>query len=642
MKNKQAYKFSCWQKWCFLLPLFLLFFMDIHAQVRIQQDTTDKDQVQIDFADETIYLRRAGTEIQRLIGNVELRQDSIYVYCDTVTITNDTALVAKGNVIIQQGDSLNVFADSLNYNTTIKVADLYGDVVLESNDQKLFTDHLTYDLKTKVATYLNRATITNGTTHLTSKRGYFYVDQDEAFFKDSVVVISPEFSLRSDTLKYNTKTSLATFLGPTLITNDSTKIYCEDGFYDIENRLAEFRQNAQYVRGQAEAQADVIRYDGATDTYTLAGDASFKEGNRNAKADTIRYDERADVTYLVGNAFYEDEGQQITANEIIYDAKTEVYKTKGRSYISDPPQILEADEVDYDNTAGLGVAMGNVIWRDTSENLTIIAELAQYNKKTDYLKASGGRPLLISVIDADSLFLSSDTLVGIRRDTIEAHNDSSRLMLAYPDVRIFKSNLQAICDSLSYSSADSLFQFFKDPIIWSDTSQFSADTIFMQLANDKIDRIYLYTKSFIINSPDEIFFNQIKGKDITAYFTDNDLQLMDVQGNAESVYYALDDFKAYVGVNKTVCSEMKVYFADNEVERIKFYERPQGELLPMREANHEELRLEGFRWETERRPRSVDDLLTLRVRPVIPVTEETETEETILQPEETEPTGEKE
>jgi len=330
-------------------------------------------------------------------------------------------------------------------------------------------------------------------------------------------------------------------------------------------------------------------------------------------ADTIRYDEAVDVTYLLGNAEYRDSTQEITANEIIYDRQTEVYKTKGRSYISDPPQILEADAVDYDNTAGLGIATGNVVWRDTSEELTIKCDSARYNRETDYLKATGGRPLLIAMIEGDSLFMTSDTLVSVRRDTAAANKDSSWVMLAYPDVRIFKSDLQAVCDSLSYSTTDSIFQFFRDPIIWSDTSQFSADTIFMQMANEQIDRIFLYSKSFIINSPDEIFFNQIKGKDITAFFEENELESMDVQGNAESVYYALDDAKAYVGVNKTVCSEMRLYFAANEVQRIKFYDQPQGDLLPMGgETKHEELKLEGFRWERERRPQALVDLFKIR------------------------------
>ncbi len=577
-----------------------------------RQDTIQ--QITIDFTDTLEIIQRKDTVFQRLLGSVELRQDSIYMYCDSATITNSIQVVAEGNVIIQQGDSLSVFSDSLNYDGEAKKATLFGEVVFDSRGQQLFTDQLNYDLNTKVATYFTGATLTNGTTQLTSKRGYFYTETDEAYFKDSVVVIDPEFNLRSDTLLFNTKTQVVTFLGPTLVGNDSTKIYCEAGFYDTKNETAVFRQNAQFLRGEQEAVGDVIRYDGLTNTYTLAGNASFKENDREAQADTIQYNEATEETILIGNATYRDSTQSITAQTIIYDQKKDVYKTRGRSYISDPPQILEANQVDFDNESGLGIASGAVIWQDTSQNLTIKCELVEYDRVTDYLKATGGRPLLITKIEEDSLYLASDTLLAIsQQDTIMIDSllqiDTSRTLLAYYDVRIYKTDLQAICDSLIYSTKDSLFRLFEQPLIWSDTSQFSADTVTIKLKDEKIDRIFLYDKSFIVNSPDEKFFNQIKGKNITATFLESELRRVLVEGNAESVYYAQDEDKAYVGVNKTICSEMLLYFGGNEIEKIAFFAAPTARLEPMGQADHEALKLEGFRWVIAQRPRSVADIL---------------------------------
>ena len=105
----------------------------------------------------------------------------------------------------------------------------------------------------------------------------------------------------------------------------------------------------------------------------------------------IRYDEVQDKTYLEGNAKFKDETRNIVANEIIYDAKKDTYATRGRSHISDPPQILDADQVDYREELGLGIAMGNVTWRDTSANLTIVCERAEFNRETGYLKATGNK-----------------------------------------------------------------------------------------------------------------------------------------------------------------------------------------------------------------------------------------------------------
>jgi lipopolysaccharide export system protein LptA len=570
------------------------------------------DRVNIDWSEVfEVFQRKDGIE-RRLSGSparsVELSQDSIFMYCDSAIISDrDTRVVARGNVVIQQGDSISVFADSLRYSGVTRVANLYGNVILQSRDRKLFTDSLRYDLRAKLATYTSGGTLINRETQLSSQRGYYYVGRDEAFFRENVVAIDPQFVLKADTLKFNTATNVTTFLGPTLISSDTSRIYCEAGYYDTENNQAEFTKNAQYVRGEQRARARIIRFDGSRATYSLIGDARFEEGPRRAYADTIRYDERNDITYLQGKARFLDERREIEAPQIVYDAKKDNYSTKGRARISDPPQILEADEVDFREDTGLGMAAGNVIWRDTSAELTIFCAYADYDRQTDYLKASGGargRPLLVNILDGDSLFMSADTLLAFREDSLSA--DTSRILLAYNDVRIFKSDMQARCDSLAFR--DSVFRFFRDPIIWSDTSQFIADTIHMHLVDKKIDKIYLVNKGLIINSQDEVFFNQIKGKLITAHFADSRLYRMDVEGNAESIYYALDEEGAYIGVNKTICSEMIIYWDGSQVERIRFLTQPSGVANPMGKVNHEELRVEGFRWVKAGRPRSVDDL----------------------------------
>ena len=651
-------------------------------------DTTEQKPVIVDHSDIGEYIQEGGRQIQMLMKvdrQVELRQGDAFMYCDTAII-EENDVVAYGNVIIQQNDSINVFADSLVYLGNERIADLYRGVVLESGEQRLFTEVLKYNLDTKVATYFTGAMITTEETQLTSKRGYYYVNEKEAFFKDSVVVINDEFTLQADTLKYDTETKVATFLGPSLIRQDSAKIYCEAGFYDTANKRAEFTKNAQYQKGEQEATALVIRYEGADDQIILEGNAQFKEGQKEATADVIRYDDKQDLIFLEGNAVYQDETQFIEADKIEYDSKSESVKTDGRSRIVDENQILIADKIDYDNNTQLGIATGNVFWVDTVEQITISCENAEYDRTTDYLKATGGRPLMTTLIDGDTLYLVADTLISYRPaaivdtiqtlDSIQLQNDSlnttvldpipidtvkievleldslqvdtlqidtllvdtllqepdpnARNLIANRNVMVYKSNMQAVCDSLTYSTADSLFQFFVNPIIWSDTSQFYADVIHMKLADNKIDRILLYDNSFIINSPDEVFFNQIKGRDIVAFFEEDEIRRVKVDGNAESVYYALDDSKAYVAVNKTVCSEMMLFFGNNEIEQINFYRQPKATMYPMNQIDHETLELAGFYWETKKRPASVADLRkpVLVVEPVETVEKTDDMEET--------------
>lgn len=568
-------------------------------------DTTTPEKLRVIHSDTLQGTMIAEEEIRYLKGDVELRQGTTFMSCDTAKLfVTRNNVIAYGNVLIQQGDSLTVYADSLFYNGNTKVADLFGNVSLTNKDQQLFTERLTYDLQTKVATYFTGATLTTDSTQLTSRRGYYYVSRNEAFFKDTVFVVNEKFSMVCDTLKYNTSTKVATFLGPTRIDQNKSKIYCESGFYNTNTRNAKLFDQAQFVKEDQEGTADTIIYDGVLKEVIMKGNANFKEKDKRATADRIVYEEQTENTRMEGNAIYDSETQHIESDILVYDKEKGTYVTQGRSTVVDGSSILKADSINFDDEKGLGYAEGNVVWVDTAEQITIVCEEADYQKETDYILARGGRPLLITIIDGDSLFMTSDTLVSLRANP----EDSLRTLRAYKDVRIFKSDLQGICDSLEYSTADSVFYFYQNPVIWSDTTQFLADTMQIQMANNKIDQIFLDDKSFIINSPDEIFFNQIKGRQITAFFVEDELNRMKVDGNAETVYYILDDEDAYTGVNKTLCSEMLLYFGANKVKNIHYYNKPTGDYSPLDKIIQSDYFLEGFKWEIDKQPKSLEDL----------------------------------
>ncbi len=568
----------------------------------VDKDTLpERKQVIVDRSDLMEGIIEDGVETTYLKGGVILRQGEVYMYCDSATMV-DNDVIARGNVIIQQGDTLNIFSDSLYYQGDDRIADLFGDVRLDNKGQRLFTEHLNYNLKTKKAEYFTRSLLTNDTTYLESNRGTYFVNTDEAFFRDSVVVIDTAFVMRTDSVDFSTETGILTFIAPTLITQDEARIYCEKGFYDTNEGYAEFLQNAEYIKGEQQATADIIIYDSKNKEVTLKGNAQFFEEDKVATANTIRYEEDTELMYLEGNAKYKDSEKEVVGDEIRYDSVEETFDTKGRSTIVDGDQVLIADTVNY--VGALGVAKGNVIWTDTVDQITIESERIDYNKDTDYVKASGGRPLLISIVDDDTLFMRSDTLISL----MENEADSARTLVGYKNVRIFKTNLQAVCDSLVYQTKDSLFTFYQSPIIWSDTSQFYSDTVLMQMKNEEIDKIYLNNNAYIINSPDEIYFNQIRGKNMTAFFKNDEIQKMRVVGNAESIYYILDEDDAYTGVNKCVCSNMLINFVDNEIDDIFFYTNPTSNLYPMRKADHNALKLPGFRWDRNQRPKSRFDL----------------------------------
>ncbi len=586
--------------------LFLTCFIDpLSAQEKAVQDSIPFEKVVVQQADELKGLKKGDKNVKKLIGNVVLRQKDIFMSCDSA-ITDEVDVNASGNVVIQQGDTTNLFGDSLAYLGETRIAELFDSVVMVNGKQQLFTDRLRYDMYRRVGSYFTGAVLDNGRTQLSSVRGYYYVATDEAYFKDSVIIIDEQFELHADTLKFNTKTEVATFLGPTRIIQDSSRIYCESGFYDIKNQVALFETNAQYMKGQRRASGKKMFYDGQKKEITIEGKAYIIDENRKATAERIRYNELSDISYLEGDARFVQDGQVVTGDTIVYFGESDTYKTKGRSVLYDSTQILMAYELDFNAATGIGTAEGDVYWQDTVENLSILCDKAFYEKKSDYLLATGFRPLFITNIEGDSLYMTADTLLANRMPGKEG--DSSRVLQAYQDVRVFKSNLQAVGDSLSYSTGDSIFQLYYDPIIWSDTSQFSADTIYLQMANNQIHRIYLNKRAMILNSPDEIYFNQIRGRKITAFFEENEIFRADVFGNAQTVYYILDDQQAYVGPNAVECSTMKIFLENNQVTDIRFYELPTGVIYPMLMVDHESIKLEDYKWEIRRRPMEVEDL----------------------------------
>ncbi len=584
------------------------------AKPDISEETTQNDdtaKVRIIFSEKLIGRTDDGERVKRLIGNVQLEQNDVKMRCDSaVVIGNDVE--AYGNVIIVQSDTVQIFADSLFYYGDARESILIGNVVLTDGKTKLFTDRLDYDLNTKIATYKSGAILENENTRLSSQRGYYYTEQNLAYFGGDVVVADPEFSLKADTLKVDTDKNISYFIGPTdILTKNDEQIYSEEGFYDPAFEYAEFSKRPRFRSDDGFAKAKKIRYVGAEDKILLEGEAYFKNDKQLAEADTIIYNTALKQFSSRGVTTIKEEGRQILADNSFYDDSLEVAIFVGNVCISDSNKIICADSIRYSEARKVGEAFGNVISRDTVENITLECEQLFYNDSTSYVLAFG-RPLMTSVMNDDSLFLAADTLVTFSQDMIN-FSDSMQVLIAKEDVRIYKSDFQAVCDSLVYVSIDSIFQLFQDPVVWSDTSQFTADTINIVLKNDAIHKVHLKKKAFLINSTDEVYFNQIKGREIIANFKNDSIRTMNVNGNGETIYYIQDAEKAYITANKTLCSEMLITFQNNELQDILFYKMPEGKTFPMKKIKRNPIELEDFSWRIKERPRSKEDLRDLPV-----------------------------
>jgi hypothetical protein len=180
-------------------------------------------------------------------------------------------------------------------------------------------------------------------------------------------------------------------------------------------------------------------------------------------------------------------------------------------------------------------------------------------------------------------------------------------MRAFHGCRIFSRDLQAKCDSLSYSFRDSVIRMYRAPVIWSEENQLTSDSIALFTKKRQADRMELYSSAFVVSQVDDSRFNQIKGRSLTGFFKDNELYKINVEGNGETVYYLLDGDEI-IGVNQARCSRIEIFVTDGEITEINEYQNPEGVIDPPSKVNPETLRLEGFSWLDLIRPKKMMDI----------------------------------
>ncbi len=588
------------------------------GQQQILEDTSKHGIILIDHFGKLIEDIRGAEHVKWISNGLQLRIDSTNIYADSAVIFNEDRVYAYGNVIIQQGDSLQVFTDTLYYTKATDIADLVGEVALRQGSKQLWTKGLTYHLGERFGEYHQGGIMVDKDLQMSSKRGIYYARDESILFKDSVIVLHPKFNLAADSMTYLSAQSLVKFTGPTTIYTDKAKIYCESGFYNIDTQMAEFNQQAQYLGDQKKATADTIRYLTNSGEVTMLGNVHVKEQEKYISGSSLRYSENTGELSIKGEpAIYIDSTnhkvQRSEGAEIFYNEKTKQMTIMGGGQISEGSTLLSYDHFNYDEATGNGKAEGHVILRDTVSEFGVMADILDRSgtDESSFFYGSQGsdnRALFYSIVDGDTLFIGADTLAMLNQiDTTTL--DTSRIIRAYHDVRLFKSDMQGRTDSLVFQGRDSVFNFFGRPVLWTDTTQFSADSMAMSLVNKKIHDITLTHQALIISELLTLYYNQIKGKQIITEFDSSKVKDMWVLGNAESIYYTQDDHDAFIGVNQTICSKMYFTFLHGQIQLLKYYGENTSSMVPMGEADHNLLRLEGFRWRPEERPQSLADVL---------------------------------
>ncbi len=479
------------------------------------------------------------TAFETIAGDVILKEGLTTFSCDSATINRKTNIVeAFGNLHINDNDSIHTYAQNLRYVGADRIAYLKKNVKLTDKKGTLYTDDLEYNLATGIATYKNGGRIVNEKTVLTSRDGVYYADTKDVYFKNNVHLKDPERDIWTDSLLYNIKTNIATFIAKTrIVGKDGSIITTNSGTYNL-----------------------------ATGEAIFGGRPTFSDSTRSAVADKMAYDKKTEVLQLEGNAKFVDSINNITilGGQIFADGKV-------KSFLATRKPVM-------------------IIYRDGDSTYmaadTLFSGLRKYDSlerrmvtQTDTLK----KTIVIKTNDADS---------------------SIRYFIGFHHVRIFNDSLQAVSDSLHYSTIDSTFKLFGEPVVWNDKSQITGDTLYVYTQNQKPRRLYVFNNGLIVNKSNEGIYNQIGGRTLNGYFVDGSIDYVRVKGSpAESIFYPQDDDSAYVGMNRSSGDVIDIYFMKKELNKVKFVNDVNGVLYPIKDIPNDKKELKGFKWMEKRRPK---------------------------------------
>ncbi|MEN9547471.1 MAG: hypothetical protein RIR12_62 [Bacteroidota bacterium] len=522
----------------------------------------------------TIQKINDSTTLQILAGGVKLKQGTTLFQCDSCVINdNENIFEAWGRVYINDADTATITAGHLRYFTQKKIAYLDRGVKLSDGKGSLSTPDLEYNVTTDIGIYKNGGTVVNKKTVLTSKEGYYYAGLREVIFKKKVDLKDPAYSIKTDSLIYNTETQTTRFIAPTIIKDSSgLMIETKEGFYNVATGKAEFGQRATIIE---------------------------KNGG-SIVADNMSRDEKSKMFNASGNVIIKD-----TANGI----------------------TITSDKFARNDSSKITQAQGNVVIRNVKDGTTIIAGNVFRDEEKERTLATL-HPLMIVKQDADSIYITADTLFTARltdlhgiKDTIvkqkvkgtkvvssTTKDSSNRYFEAYRNVRVFNDSMQAICDSMFYSFKDSTFKLFQKPVLWSQLSQIMGDTVLIYTKNKKADRAKVFENSFLINEAEPGVYNQVKSSRMDAYFTQGSIDSVRAAGFAECIYFIQNEDSSYTGINESKCDIMDIYFGKEELHKIVFRSQVAGTIWPIRQKNPNEMRLDNFLWLEKKRPKTKYEL----------------------------------
>ena len=651
-----------------ILYFFIFFFSFFPSFQAGAQESEEKQDslVRLIRAEKLKQLESDGMLYRKAEGSVAFLHNDTYLLCDTAVWNVDRRIIdAIGNVkIIQERTELQ--SDKMKYYIDRDLAEFRGVLVqLQDKDKNtLRTMHLDYNTKDSVAVFRDGGSMrdkdgqiiesNNGTYD--SKIKTFTFIQDVNMFSDSIFVVTSR-------LKYESDRNMAYFGRGTNAWKDDNMLSSDNGWYDRNREVFLFTENVHLMSEVQEGWCDSLYFYRVSSDVNMLGNAQLIDTTRNvsAVAGSILYnDSESKVTLTRKPAVIAETLQDNIRDTVYLGADTLIYLSMRKCDI-DSAMLDDAAL----RIANLNIDPVSEFRKKAAQEAAAKAEEAAKNdpnnpkyyqkppgkpkndtRKTDSkpAPASGGTVPAVTdslaanissqPLNTDSLSFKSDSL-GIYSDSladslslvdslsladslaVPIEPDTSKLgfVTAVGNVKLYKSDMQAVCDSLLYSDLDSLARMFKEPVIWNEINrQYAADSITIVVKNNTMEKASLMSNAFIIIQEDTSHFDQIRSTEMMAYFDDQvQLKRFDALGEASALFY-IEEQDVLATVNRKESKMLSATFKDGAMHRIYYYDTIKSDAFPIVQMTPEDQKFKGFNWIPERRPADRNAVTPLQVR----------------------------
>jgi len=443
---------------------------------------------------------------------------------------------------------------------------------------------------------------------------YLYANDDFDAFSNIRILEASGSTVHSDFLHFNKAQNTAVLTGNVVMRDRDMTLTCSGLTYLVKEEIARYVTGGRIVSttNRNTLTSRNGTYNGKTEVFNFKRDVVLKNPSYTVRTDTMQYRSSSEITTFLGPTRIDGDSVSIYCENGYYDSRKDESRFGKNAWVRDRTTILHGDSLYYNGKKGFGEVFRNVQIRDTTQTFEIWGDYGKHLESTE-LSFVTGHAMLLEVMDGDTLFMHADTLKALP-DSL--HN---QIVYAYHGVRIFKTDLQGVCDSVVYLQSDSLLWMYRNPIVWSAQNQVTGDTLKLGLSNQSLDKAWVMGNAFIVSDAEandslegpEMRFNQIKGKMATASFLNSELESVWVDGNGELVYYPTDDKEGKpqaMGTNEGECSSILIRFEGGELSALRMEGQPKSVFKSNRFAGSEPLLLRDFKWLRDQRPRSQNEI----------------------------------